>query len=427
MTKLFLRKFVERWEKVKQKDRLNYALTRGIFFSVVFTIVKDWSLIVEAINNNFELLKQVLQNSLKVFVWATVTFYFLIWWLIENIYLKFVPETERRNYDGWNAKQVNKSCKEIEMQNKTENQIRSEIASLIDNLNLGNYKEKLLSELRFNYRLKCFDQEDYSQLGNTRLGGLPDLPKNVEYPYYENGYYNLLCQINFSEFENKLGKLPEKGILYIFNGHSSDDDFFTYFSKSTDNLEKKYPPEGMKNLNEEYNKTYYDGLKVRFEVEHLFGDSRFDVYNFDKEKYQTLFESNSRFHTHILGNSMDSISSVYLHLKGFETLKYEIPLDIESRKFYQKQFEKCLNDCISETKKDYPVDYAEKREQLLKFNQEKEVHFKNYNKVTCLIGLESLDRLEWMWSDSGFKYVYILDEDLQNENFDNLLVETWSS
>ncbi|MBK8350064.1 MAG: DUF1963 domain-containing protein [Saprospiraceae bacterium] len=55
------------------------------------------------------------------------------------------------------------------------------------------------------------------------------------------------------------------------------------------------------------------------------------------------------------------------------------------------------------------------------------MHFNNWENVTCLIGLESLDRLGWMWSDSGFKYVYILDEDLKNKNFSNLLVETWSS
>ena len=183
----------------------------------------------------------------------------------------------------------------------------------------------------------------------------------------------------------------------------------------------------MKNLNEAYNKTYYDGLKVRFEIEHLFGDTQYEVYKHEEKKYQALIKSNSCFQSHILGKSIDSIESAYLSLKGFDTLKYEIPIDIESRVFYQKQFENCLNECLSQSKILYPIDYVKKKEQLLKFDSEKEIHFKNYNKVTCLIGLESLDRLEWMWSDSGFKYVYILDEDLQNENFDNLLVETWSS
>ena len=104
---------------------------------------------------------------------------------------------------------------------KTQSQIRKEIEDLIDELELKEFKKDLLNELRINYRLASFEDEDYSQLGNTRFGGLPDLPKNIEYPVNEEGYYNLLCQINFSDFDDKLGKLPTKGILYIFNGHSS--------------------------------------------------------------------------------------------------------------------------------------------------------------------------------------------------------------
>jgi len=425
MTKILLEKFITWWRKIRNKDRLNYALMNAIIFAFLFTIVKDWYLIADGTQYNPELLNQVFQNFLKVIVWSAWAFYILFWWVLDRFYEKLVPESNfgSNNESNWAVY----SCQGKENELKTEDQIRSEIASLIDDLSLGNYKDKLLSELQFNYRLKCFDDEDYSQLGNTRLGGLPDLPKDIEYPYNENGYYNLLCQINFAEFENKLGKLPKKGILYIFNGHESEDDYFTFFTKSTDNLEKKYPPKGMKNLNEAYNKTYYDGLKVRFEIEHLFRDTQYEVYKHEEKKYQALIKSNSCFQSHILGKSIDSIESAYLSLKGFDTLKYEIPIDIESRVFYQKQFENCLNECLSQSKSLYPIDYVKKKEQLLKFDSEKEIHFKNYNKVTCLIGLESLDRLEWMWSDSGFKYVYILDEDLQNENFDNLLVETWSS
>lgn len=410
-----------------QRDRLNYTFTNGIFFNIYILLFNDFQLLVEGPIYDLNVFITLLPNHLFLVVLLIIALYFLYCWVLEKIYLKSTTVSENVNYNEWKIRQLNKSCHEIEKQNKTEDQIRSEIALLIDDLNLSTYKYKLLSELQFNYRLKCFDDEDYSQLGNTRLGGLPDLPKDMEYPYNENGYYNLLCQINFVEFENKLGKLPEKGILYIFNGHVSEDDTFTFFTKSTENLEKKYPPIGMKNLNEEYKNTFYDGLKVRFEIEHLFGETQYEVYQCDEKKYQALFESNSCFQSHILGRSNDSIESVYLSLKGFDTLKYEIPLDIESRVFYQKQFESCLNECLSQPKSLYPIDYEKKKEQLLKFDSEKEKHFNNYTKVTCLIGLESLERLEWMWSDSGFKYVYILDEDLQNENFENLLVETWSS
>lgn len=415
--------FVEKWEKIRQRERLNTCFSNNSNLTSHFSMFFGFGVFIESSLFDFYSFNKLLPNQLLLVVLLIIVLYFAYCWVLEKNYLKTTPTLEDVN----SIKHLNKSCHEIEKQNKTEDQIRSEIASLIDDLNLGNYKDKLLSEMHFNYRLKCFDDEDYSRLGNTRLGGLPDLPKDMEYPHNENGYYNLLCQINFAEFENKLDKLPEKGILYIFNGHESEDDYFTYFSKSTENLEKKYPPTGMKNLNEEYKSTFYDGLKVRFEIEHLFGETQYDVYEFDKDKYQALFESNSCFESHILGRSKDSIETAYLYLKGFDTLKYEIPLDIESRVFYQKQIDSCLNECLSQPKSLCPIDYEKKKEQLLKFDSEKEIHFNNYNKVTCLIGLESLERLEWMWSDSGFKYVYILDEDLQNENFNNLLVETWSS
>ena len=209
---------------------------------VYFSIFNNFGLLIEgSVYEN--LFNRLLPNQLFLVFLLIIALYFFFCWIFEKNNLKQTNVSEKENYDEWKMKQIYKSCHDIEKQNKTEDQIRSEIASLIDDLSLGNYKDKLLSELQFNYRLKCFDDEDYSQLGNTRLGGLPDLPKEIEYPYNENGYYNLLCQINFAEFENKLGKLPKKGILYIFNGHESEDDYFTFFTKSTDNLEKKISTE----------------------------------------------------------------------------------------------------------------------------------------------------------------------------------------
>jgi len=312
---------------------------------------------------------------------------------------------------------------------KTTDQVRNEVKKLIDELGLGEFERFVLTDLSFNYRLQSFEDEDYSQLGNTRLGGLPDLPKEIDYPYKEEGYYNLLCQINFEEFTNKLGKLPEKGILYIFDGHSSENDFVTFFSESADNLERKFPPKGMKNLNEEYNKSYYDGLKAKFEVEPVFFHDVDEIRRYDQIKYNELMKMNSLNQTHILGDTMGNPCSAYMYLKGFDTLIYDVLLEREVREYYQSQLDGSLISCKEGLKRDdTDKEYLKrKKEQLLKLDSEKEIHFKNYNNVTCLIGLESLDRLGWMWSDSGRKYVYILDEDLEKGNFNNLLVQTWSS
>ncbi len=411
--------------KISNKDPLNLPLRNGIIFGFIFTLLKDWNLIMIAFENNNEEWKQVLQNFLRAFSLIASVILIFITIILPFIYEKLVPENILNNNNVPNWEKY--SCSKTEIKHKTQNQIITEISSLIDDLELSYIKEKWLDYLQFNYRLKCFDDEDYTQLGNSRLGGLPDLPEDVNYPYNEEGYYDLLCQINFAEFDNKLGKLPVNGILYIFNGYPSENDYFTFFTKSTENLVKKQPPIGMNSLNRETLQPYYDGLKVMFELEHLLSESLYEEYKMDRNKFNKLIDSNSPFKSHILGHSLDDLSSIYLTLKGFDTIKYESLLDLEIKEHYKERYQRCLNECETAPQGIYHVDYVKKKEQLLKFDKEKEFHFTNHKKVTCLIGLESLDRLGWCWGDAGFKYVYILDEDLENEDFSNLLVETWSS
>ncbi len=56
------------------------------------------------------------------------------------------------------------------------------------------------------------------QIGSSKFGGMPDLPTNLSFPKYENGYLSFLAQINLSESKlyNKQNQLPETGILYFF-------------------------------------------------------------------------------------------------------------------------------------------------------------------------------------------------------------------
>jgi len=69
--------------------------------------------------------------------------------------------------------------------------------------------------------------DDYSQKGNTRFYGLPDLPPGVQYPQYQNvlkdspdGKSATLCkflaQINFAELKGMQDYLPKHGVLYLF-------------------------------------------------------------------------------------------------------------------------------------------------------------------------------------------------------------------
>jgi len=85
------------------------------------------------------------------------------------------------------------------------------------------------------------------KIGQSKLGGRPDLPKNFSFPKNKDGYdIPFLCQLNLGEFENEIA--PD-GILYFF---CQLDDTTEYgavrFSKDTQSLS----PADYQNLNTKY-------------------------------------------------------------------------------------------------------------------------------------------------------------------------------
>lgn len=305
----------------------------------------------------------------------------------------------------------------------TRTSIQKTMETLIDQLNLGILKTKLLNELRFNYCLNAVEIEDYAQLGNSRFGGSPDLPKEVEYPQNEEGDYDFLCQINFADFPDRLEKLPTKGILYVFCKEDDTEDYQVIFSKSTDNLMKKNPPSGK--INSNWRGEPYDGLKISFEMAHYFSGNAIDeVYDISEEKYDALIATGAKFNSHILANGIDGEGYAYKYLHGFETLGY-ISL--------HQNFEASRDSLLRDIEKNWGqpnydnTALLKMKEQILRFDQEKEKHLKNGDKVTCLISLQSLSRLGWCWNDAGDLQLFVLDEDLEKENFENVLLYISSS
>ncbi|MCH7403343.1 DUF1963 domain-containing protein [Belliella kenyensis] len=67
-------------------------------------------------------------------------------------------------------------------------------------------------------------KEDYQEVGNHRFGGLPDLPKDWEYPRFgenwregkESNCYEFIGQINCAKVSHLQDYLPKSGMLYFF-------------------------------------------------------------------------------------------------------------------------------------------------------------------------------------------------------------------
>jgi uncharacterized protein YwqG len=73
--------------------------------------------------------------------------------------------------------------------------------------------------------LECFymestEPDDYGDIGNSRLGGLPDLPDTLEWPTTDDDQHLIfLGQINLRDIQGINADLPGQGILYLFLGN----------------------------------------------------------------------------------------------------------------------------------------------------------------------------------------------------------------
>jgi uncharacterized protein YwqG len=69
--------------------------------------------------------------------------------------------------------------------------------------------------------LETTEPDDYGMTGNTRFGGLPDLPAGVDYPSFvghqgETKGYQFIAQLNCAELAAHQAYLPRAGMLYFF-------------------------------------------------------------------------------------------------------------------------------------------------------------------------------------------------------------------
>ena len=65
------------------------------------------------------------------------------------------------------------------------------------------YKKSMMNEIKSSIRLKTTGQS-CNEIGKTKLGGCPDLTKNISWATskYDNKYLSFLGQINLKEVQN---------------------------------------------------------------------------------------------------------------------------------------------------------------------------------------------------------------------------------
>lgn len=279
-------------------------------------------------------------------------------------------------------------------------------------------------------------EEDYEKIGNSRIGGKPDLPRGMNYPIFENGFYEFILQVNLKE--NPIEGLTNKGLLSIFYGNLDNNEAIGYYFEDVDELETKEVPKeerfaGVTDFVE------HIPYKIRIELKKITPREELSEYN-DKQftEEENIFHWKTDFlreNSFLMGNGVEDKSCLYLKSNGFDRLIYGYGVRIDefnNRILYQGR----------NANKDYngiedlincPLTYSyenqinsgissgqEWKNQLEKFEQEKEYHMKKFKEYKCLLSLASSYDTRMIWGDLNKLEIYGYECEFLKKEFKNL-------
>ena len=101
-------------------------------------------------------------------------------------------------------------------------QLLVELNAVITRRHLESVAEEIRNNATECYAMISVGDDNYATLGNTRFGGDPDLPADMQWPVDPGNsqptYSNFIAQINFAELPPLTINtgLPQRGILYLF-------------------------------------------------------------------------------------------------------------------------------------------------------------------------------------------------------------------
>lgn len=257
------------------------------------------------------------------------------------------------------------------------------------------------------------EKEDYQQIGNSRIGGKPDMPKNMNYPLFSNGLYEFILQLNLNE--NPVQGLPDKGILSIFYGSLDNNEAIGYYFENLNDLELKEIPTSNKfaGVTDFHEHIPY---KIKVRPRSIIPREKLPEYNdsqFTEEEninhWQIDFLRENSF---LLYEGLDDKNEMYFTTNGFDLISYGIRINEKNNSLiYQGQNAnmeyKGIEDLIScQITKFYENRRFPKKAtreewiaQLEAFEREKDTHIERFKDYTCLLSLASLNETRMTWGD----------------------------
>ncbi len=244
-------------------------------------------------------------------------------------------------------------------------------------------------------------KEEEIMIGESKIGGHPDLPENVEWPNINGVLLSFLAQINLKDLNNfeKCKDLPESGWLYFFYefdheayGYDPQDKNawrVLYIDASAEKLSRRNHPEVTKQSS-----TIYSSCKINFyKALSVPGwESVQCTVRGEDEKGREKYEE-----------FLDSISESDPCDKKHQLFGFPMEVQGDMR-----------GECELYSR---GLDYN--KVQTLRKSEIKDIE-KNALKWCLLFQFDSDENAEMMWMDAGRLYFWIKPEDLRNRNFNKI-------
>lgn len=272
--------------------------------------------------------------------------------------------------------------------------LKNNIKDLFEVNDLGEKWKKLEPLLRAGIYCKIKNSKKPILIGESKIGGLPDLPKNQIWFTSQEKPLSFLAQINFEEVKkfDIENKLPEKGIIYFFYNAEketegyllSDKDEFKvfYFDGDIDQLERTKAPN---NLDEEF---IFNEAKLGFKNELDLPDCRY-------QELDSIFKTSEEQDAYCeiqneLGYEYDAFHKLLGHSDNIQN-----PMEIECERIVNGE-----------------MDYNDPNQ------------IKKSKKWILLFQLDSDEDLDFMWGDGGRIYFWIKEKDLKAKKFEKVWMQS---
>lgn len=276
--------------------------------------------------------------------------------------------------------------------------------------------------------IRLTEKEDYSEIGNSRIGGNPDLPIQMNYPVFENGFYEFILQLNLSE--NKIIGYPENGMISIFYGNLDNNEAIAYYFNKNQKLENKQTPIGSKFAGVT---DFREHNSHKFVVEEntLKHRSKFPEYNnpdFEEEDNINHWKNDFLNEQSFLSQEgLQDKSHVFLKSRGFGKLLYGSGIWINPNsnelnyrgRNANKEYSTIedLKQCQF-TKSGFGnvEQYEEWIKQLELFESQKETQLFEFENYKCILSLASLNETGMIWGDLHKLEFYGIESEFLNKN-----------